>query len=149
MFSRIAQAVLCVGIAALVVGALLDGQGLNPLAVVIAVLVLAVGVVLAVRSYRMGALYGPDGIEVHGLLRNRRIAKEQITQITNFPAVRWESADGRSHWTPIVAFAGYGQLAFIHRYNQFCILRLQTWDDERRLKARRDPAKPRPRRRRR
>ena len=146
MFTRIVQAALWVVIAALVVGYLIDSQGLEPVGVVIALVVLAVGVVLAVRSYRMGVRYGPEGIEVHGLLLNRRIAKDQISKITNFPAVRWQSADGRSHWTPIFAFAGYGQLAFSHRYNQFSILQLQTWNDERRPKPR-NPTKPKPRRR--
>jgi len=102
----------------------------------------ALGLYLAVRGYRQGVEYGPAGIEVRGLLRTRRIDIARITEITDFPAVRWTATSGRARWTPIFAFFGLEQMApFVERHNASCIERLQNWDDRRRLAARRNPAK--------
>ena len=143
LVSRIAQIVLWLVLAGLVIGYLIDTQGFAPVAVVISAVVLAVGVYLAVRSYRMGAKYGPEGIEVRGILLSRRIPTDQVVRVTGFPAVRWQTAAGKGRWTPIFAFYGIGQLASVERYNQFCILQLQTWDEARHPKPGPSTSNPR------
>jgi hypothetical protein len=148
LISRIAQIVLWLVLAGLVIGYLIDTQGLQPLPLVISGLVLALAVFLAVRSHRMGTSYDSDGIEVRGILLSRRIPADQVIRITGFPAVRWQTAAGKGRWTPIFAFYGIGQLASVERYNQFCILQLQTWDESRHPKPGPSPTNPRrPRRR--
>ncbi|GAA1603278.1 hypothetical protein GCM10009789_66610 [Kribbella sancticallisti] len=148
LISRIAQTVLWLALAGIVIGYLIDTQGFEPVPLAISGLALALGVLLAVRSQRMGVRYGPDGIEVRGILLSRRIPRSQIVRITNFPAVRWTTEAGKGRWTPIFAFYGIGQLASVERYNQFCILQLQTWDEERHPKPVPTPNNPRRQRRR-
>ena len=143
LISRIAQVLFWLVVGGVVVGYLIDTQGAEPLILGIAALVVALSVFLALRSFRMGVRYGAEGIEVRGLVRSRRIPRDQIIRITDFPAVRWQSATGKARWTPIFAFYGVGQLASIERYNQFCILRLKTWDEDRHSKPRPNPNNPR------
>lgn len=148
LISRIAQVVFWLALGGVVVGYLIDTQGPEPLILVISALVVALSAFLAFRSYRMGVRYGSAGIDVRGLVLSRRIPRDQIIRITDFPAVRWHSATGKARWTPIFAFYGVGQLASIERYNQFCILRLKTWDEDRHSKPSPNPNNPRRRRRR-
>jgi len=143
LISRIAQVVVWLGLGVAVIGTLIARQGPDPLILGISAVVAALSVVLAIRSYRMSVRYGPDGIQVRGFLLSRWIPRDEIIRITGFPAVRWQSASGKARWTPIFAFFGVGQLASVERYNQFCILRLKTWDEERHRKPGPDPSNPR------
>ncbi|WP_406835725.1 hypothetical protein ACICHK_04150 [Streptomyces sp. AHU1] len=61
-------------------------------------------VVLAVRGHRLGTTCEHARITVRGYLRTRVIDRERITEITDFPAVRWTARNGRRRWTPLVAF---------------------------------------------
>jgi hypothetical protein len=144
LVTRVANVLPGLILGALGVGFWLDRSDRTPHALLVVGVGLsaALGLYLAVRGYRQGAKYGPDGIEVRGLLRTRRIAKARITEITDFPAVRWTAASGRARWTPIFAFFGLEQMApFVERHNAACIERLQNWDDRRRPAARRNPAR--------
>ncbi|MEU1032834.1 hypothetical protein ABZ402_29740 [Streptomyces mirabilis] len=60
--------------------------------------------VIAVRGYRLGVRCEHGTLVVRGYLRTRVIARESITGITDFPAVRWATPRGRKRWTPITAF---------------------------------------------
>jgi hypothetical protein len=42
-------------------------------------------------------------VTVRGYLRTRVIPRDSITEITDFPAVRWTAPNGRKRWTPISA----------------------------------------------
>jgi hypothetical protein len=143
LISRVAQIVLWLVLAGLVIGYLIDTEGFAPLSIGISVVVLAVAVFLAVRSNRMGVRYGPEGLEVRGILRTRSIPESQVIRVTTFPAVRWHTEDGKGRWTPISAFYGIGQIGSVERYNQFCILQLQTWDESRKPKPPKNPTNPR------
>lgn len=61
-------------------------------------------VVLAVRGYRLGVTCERGRLSVRGYLRTRVIARESITEITDFPAVRWTARNGGQRWTPVAAF---------------------------------------------
>ncbi|WP_203590831.1 PH domain-containing protein [Streptomyces sp. SID13031] len=101
-----------------------------PLVAVIAgaVVCVAAAVYLAFLGWRLGVVCDGEGIEVHGLLRSRRIPRDAIVAITNFPAVRWKTVDGKSHWTPIFAFANPGRVVpFVERHNEAAISILQNW----------------------
>ena len=144
LITRIAQTVLWLALAGILVGYLISAQGAGPLTLGISVVIVAAAVVLIVRTHRMGVRYGAEGLEVRGILRSRWIPAEQVVRVTGFPAVRWTTAEGSSRWTPISAFYGIGQLGSVERYNQFCILQLRTWDEDRRPKS--PPAAGNPRR---
>ncbi|MFE1288515.1 hypothetical protein [Streptomyces sp. NPDC058751] len=60
--------------------------------------------VLAVRGYRLGAAWDHARITVRGYLRTRVVDRERITEVTDFPALRWTSRDGRERWTPLTVF---------------------------------------------
>ncbi|WP_433013654.1 hypothetical protein [Kribbella sp. CA-294648] len=93
-----------------------------------ALVCLAAAVYLAFLGWRLGVVCDAGGIDVHGLLRSRRIAKDEIIAITNFPAVRWKSAAGKARWTPIFAFANLGRvLPLVERHNEAAISILKDW----------------------
>jgi hypothetical protein len=124
MVSRIANAVP--GVAVLVVGGGLSLDGpvaLSDPGVVVSVLV---GVLLAVRGYRLRVDSRDDVVVVHGLLRSRRIPRAALTAVTSFPALRWRDGRGRTRWTPVIAFADFnGSIAVVEQHNQKCIDRLE------------------------
>jgi hypothetical protein len=144
LITRIAQTVLWLVLTAILVGYLISTDIAWPLTLGISLVIVAVALFLIVRTHRMGVRYGPEGLEVRGILRSRWIPAEQVVRVTGFPAVRWATAAGSSRWTPISAFYGIGQLGSVERYNQFCILQLRTWDEERHPKP--PPATGNPRR---
>jgi hypothetical protein len=74
-----------------------------------AAVVAALGLVLAVRGYRLSVRCDSKALIVRGMFRSRRISKLSIRAITVFPAVRWSSSSGRIAWTPIIAFAELGR----------------------------------------
>jgi hypothetical protein len=65
---------------------------------------LIASVVIAVRGYRLGVTYQNAEMTVRGYLRTRAIPRESITEITDFPAVRWTDPSGRRRWTPLWVF---------------------------------------------
>ncbi len=59
---------------------------------------------LSVRGYRLGVTCERGRLSIRGYLRTRVIAREDVTEITDFPAVRWTTRKGGERWTPITAF---------------------------------------------
>lgn len=126
------------------VGALLESGQSSGVKLAGSIGLALVAVCLAVRGYRAGASYGPDGIVVRGFFATRRIPKARIVAITELPAVRWTRADGKARWSPIFAFwTGDQRVPFVVRHNDEMIQLLQNWADRQRLAARRNPAKKR------
>lgn len=60
--------------------------------------------ILSVRGYRLGVTCEHGRLSIRGYLRTRVIERERITQITDFPAVKWATPHGGKRWTPIMAF---------------------------------------------
>lgn len=77
------------------------GSGFSRLAACFAVMGFAI---LAVRGYRLGVTCERGRLSIRGYLRTRVIARECITEITDFPAVRWTARKGGKRWTPVTAF---------------------------------------------
>jgi hypothetical protein len=120
-----------------------------PLGVVIAagLVALAVAGYLGLFGWRLGVVCDDEGIEVHGLFRNRRIARDEVTSITDFPAVRWKSTDGDTHWTPIFAFTNIHRvMPLVDRHNEAAIAILQQWESDRHQAAKADRRQQRRRR---
>jgi hypothetical protein len=110
---------------------------------------LAVAAYIGLFGWRLGVVVDDEGIEVHGLFRNRRIARDEVTSITDFPAVRWKSADGKAHWTPIFAFTNIHRvMPLVDRHNEAAIALLQHWESERHPAAKTDRRQQRRRRQR-
>jgi hypothetical protein len=144
LISRVAGVLGWLGLGALAVGYLVGRADRPPVVYVAVGACVAISLYLAVRAYRMGAHYGPEGIEVRGFVLSRRIPKARITEVTTFPAVRWQSDDGKARWSPIFAFFDAGEGAsFLKRHNKWAIERLQDWDGRRRGTAGRKPSKRR------
>jgi hypothetical protein len=114
------------GVAALI--ALVENEVAVAVLVVAAVVCLAAGAYLGFRGWRLGVVCDDSGIEVRGLVRDRRISREQIVAVTNFPAVRWTTPVGKARWTPIFAFANPVKLVpFVERHNEAATAILQDW----------------------
>ncbi|WP_157630630.1 hypothetical protein [Kribbella catacumbae] len=96
-----------------------------------ALVCLVAAVYLGFLGWRLGVVCDAGGIDVHGLFRSRRIAKEEIVAITNFPAVRWKTRAGKARWTPIFAFANLGRvLPLVERHNEAAISILKDWFED-------------------
>jgi hypothetical protein len=98
--SRIAHAALAVG--TVLFAWWLHDQPHAPPTSVIVIGAVALAYVF-VRGAVMGVVLEDDHIVVRGLLYSRRIPISSITSVTYLPAVKWKSASGRSHWTPVSA----------------------------------------------
>jgi hypothetical protein len=110
---------------------------------------LAVAGYLGLFGWRLGVVCDTEGVEVHGLFRNRRIARDEVTSITDFPAVRWKSPDGKSHWTPIFAFTNIHRvMPLVDRHNEAAIAILQQWESDRHQATKTDRKQQRRRRQR-
>ncbi|MFE4702432.1 hypothetical protein ACFRIC_35720 [Streptomyces sp. NPDC056738] len=84
--------------------------------------------VLAVRGYRLGVTYDHARITVRGYLRTRVVDRGDITGITDFPAVRWTSRDGRTRWTPLTAFVtGAGETSASRVRKEHAVRKLRQW----------------------
>jgi hypothetical protein len=77
------------------------GTGFSRLTACFAVIGFAI---LAVRGYRLGVTCERGRLSIRGYLHTRVITRECITEITDFPAVRWTPRTGSKRWTPITAF---------------------------------------------
>lgn len=84
--------------------------------------------VLAVRGYRLGVTYEHSRMMVRGYLRTRVIDRERISEITDFPAVRWAARNGRKRWTPLTAFmTSPGEFPATRLPKERAISRLRQW----------------------
>ena len=93
----------------------------------------AVGVIVAIRGYRVGARYDGETLTVRGMFWSRKIHRSRIRDITEFPAVRWFRRSGRTVWTPIIAFAELNTvIPPVARRNEQAIEELQRWHRKRR-----------------
>lgn len=59
------------------------------------------GVLVAVRALRMGVTCRDGTARVRGLLLSRAVPRVAVTEVTDFPALRWQDATGRRRWTPL------------------------------------------------
>lgn len=85
-------------------------------------------VVIAVRRYRLGVRCRQTTLVVRGYLRTRVIARENITGITDFPAVRWTTHGGRRRWTPITAFmTSTGEISASQIHKERALGTLRRW----------------------
>ena len=62
----------------------------------LAVIGVAAGLALAVRGYRVGVRLTPEQVVVNGYLWTRRIKREDIRAVTDFPAIIWSSGSRRA-----------------------------------------------------
>jgi hypothetical protein len=93
-----------------------------------AAVVLALSATLTVRGCRIGVRCEADRLVVRGLLWTRAIPRQQIRAVTDFPAVRWETAAGRGRWTPVTAFmSGADEFASLSEAKAQCVARLRRW----------------------
>jgi hypothetical protein len=67
------------------------------------------GSILAVRGYRIGVTCRGDSATVRGFFRTRMIRRDQITELTVFPAIVWHDTAGRRHWSPVIALMDNGR----------------------------------------
>ncbi|CAM5471966.1 hypothetical protein [Streptomyces aurantiogriseus] len=84
--------------------------------------------ILAVRGYRLGVTCEHSRMVVRGLVRTRVIARERITEITDFPAVRWTTQAGKTQWTPITALVtSSGEMSATRLHKERAIGKLRRW----------------------
>ncbi len=94
----------------------------------VAALGAVVGCGLAVRGYRLHVRCSDRTVRIHGWLRTRTVPASAITEVTEFPALRWRTASGRRLWTPLSAFAmDNGVIPAVRVHNQACLRRLTAW----------------------
>ncbi|ROQ31935.1 hypothetical protein EDD98_0901 [Streptomyces sp. PanSC19] len=87
-------------------GCLAYGAEAGPLwARVVAAVAVPGCAVLAVRGYRAGVRCEGERLVVRGFLWTRVVPRASVGEVTDFPAVRWTTPDGRNRWTPVTAFA--------------------------------------------
>jgi hypothetical protein len=124
LVSRVASAVPGAGIVVAGVGTFSGGTpALCAGGIVGSVLV---GVLLAVRGFRLGVDCRDDVVIVRGLVWNRRIPRRAVAAVTDFPALRWRDERGRIRWTPVIAFAELGgSIPVVARHNGVCVDRLR------------------------
>ncbi|MGW3915374.1 hypothetical protein ACWEBX_28210 [Streptomyces sp. NPDC005070] len=84
--------------------------------------------VVALRGYRLGVRCEHGTLVVHGYLRTRVIARESITGITDFPAVRWTTPRGHKRWTPITAFmTDTNEISVSRLHKTHAVGKLRRW----------------------
>jgi len=120
LISRLACAVP--GGAGVVFGAVLLAGSQDVVAVVVSAALIVLGAVVAVRGYRLGVTCRDGQVLVRGLSWSRTVRADRVTELTLFPALRWEADTGRARWTPILAFwSTGGELPFVLRHNEECV----------------------------
>jgi hypothetical protein len=103
-------------------------QAGDPLPRLAACLVAIGFAVIAIRGYRLGVRCEHATLVIRGYLRTRVIARESITGITNFPAVRWTTHRGRKRWTPITAFmTSSDEISATRRHKEQALGKLRRW----------------------
>ncbi|MFJ4847825.1 MULTISPECIES: hypothetical protein [unclassified Streptomyces] len=84
--------------------------------------------VLAVRGYRLDVTYAHTRMVVRGYLRTRTVDRARVTDITDFPAVRWTAHNGRSRWTPLTALmTSPGGTSATRLRKERALVRLRQW----------------------
>jgi hypothetical protein len=73
----------------------------------------AIGVFVAVRTARAGALLAPESLTIRGFVSSKRVPRKCITSIERFPSIDWEDDDGRSHQSTLTVFSGGGQTGLV------------------------------------
>jgi hypothetical protein len=87
-----------------------------------------IGIVLAVRGYRLSAETHNDSVTVCGMLRSRVIPRAAISQITDYPAIVWTDRAGKKRWTPVLAFLTPSRtLPGVAAHHAACLNRLRHW----------------------
>jgi hypothetical protein len=87
--------------------------------------VVAAGVVVAVRGYRMSVVITNEHVIVRGLLRSRTIRRADVVALTALPCLRWRRPSGRYAYTPLIMFMEAGpMLPAVQAHNQVCVARL-------------------------
>lgn|SRR5574341_1033683 len=97
------------------------------------ILLALLGVLLAVRGYRLGVHCDDDTITVYGLLWTRTIPKASVIEITDFPAVRWATESGHVRWTPVIAFnhdLARSVPRTVAAHDRTCVDRLRDWTQQ-------------------
>ncbi|MEU7382606.1 hypothetical protein AB0A91_21940 [Streptomyces sp. NPDC042207] len=83
---------------------------------------------LTVRGYRLSVTYEHSRLVIHGYLRTRVIDRKRITEITDFPAVRWTARNGRKRWPPLTAFmTSPGEISATRLQKDRVIRKLRQW----------------------
>ncbi|ATY95417.1 hypothetical protein [Streptomyces cavourensis] len=118
----------CLGVVPAVAGIAYVVQadhGVLRLAAGLAVIAFAV---LAVRGYRLGVACDHARMTVRGYLRTRVIDRERISEITDFPAVRWTDRTGRARWTPLVPLrTSPGEFPATRLRKEHAVSKLRRW----------------------
>ncbi|MFJ9569995.1 hypothetical protein [Streptomyces bacillaris] len=84
--------------------------------------------VLAVRGYRLGVTCEHARMTVRGYLRTRVIDRERISEVTDFPAVRWTAPSGRQRWTPLAALrTSPGEFPATRLHKERAVSKLRRW----------------------
>ncbi|WP_145497812.1 hypothetical protein [Streptomyces sp. CFMR 7] len=118
----------CLGVVPAVAGiayAVQADRGVLRLAAGLAVIAFCV---LAVRGYRLGVTCEHARMTVCGYLRTRVIDRERISEVTDFPAVRWTAPSGRQRWTPLVALrTSPGEFPATRLRKEHAVSKLRRW----------------------
>lgn len=94
----------------------------------LAALLLVASAYVVARSFRMRVCLSDGKLEVCGWLWSRTIAASAVTEVTDFPAIRWRDASDRQRWTPIIGLMSSGrELGFITRHNDEQVRHLRRW----------------------
>lgn len=96
------------------------------LAATLAPALVVLGARVAVRALRMGLTCRDGTARVRGLLLSRAVPRVAVTEVTDFPALRWQDATGRRRWTPLCFFGVTGgvlEAVRDHNSEQLGILR--------------------------
>jgi len=126
--ARLAHATL--GVAAGALGLAVAAEESLPGAVraVLAALLVFLGVVIVVRSRRIGVECRDGRVRVRGLLMTRVVPRADVDEVTDFPALVWRDGGGRRRWTPIVFLMDNpGALSRFRQENAASLVRLRRW----------------------
>lgn len=118
----------CLGVVPAVAGIAYAAQADHAVSRLAAGLAVIAFAVLAVRGYRLGVTCEHARMTVRGYLRTRVIDREHISEVTDFPAVRWTDRTGRARWTPLVAFrTSPGEFPATRLRKERAVSRLRRW----------------------
>lgn len=123
--TRVANAVPGIVLVAIGVNVLLEGNDVpRPLVW----LGIALGIVVAVRGFRMAVAVTDDRVVVRGLVTSRSVPVDAVIGVsdTAIPQLRWRGANAAEHRSPIVALAdAWGGLARYAEHNRESLRRLR------------------------
>ncbi|MEU3973666.1 hypothetical protein [Streptomyces bacillaris] len=118
----------CLGVVPAVAGIAYAAQADHGVSRLVAGLVVIAFVVLAVRGYRLGVTCEHARMTVRGYLRTRVIDRERISEVTDFPAVRWTAPSGHQRWTPLMAFrTSPGEFSATRLSKEHAVSKLRRW----------------------